>query len=136
MTATRNRLYAFMLAVCAAGWTWLVLHLGRSSELNAQLCWIKVTTGLPCPACGSTRAVDALLHGEWLKGLMINPFGLPILLLMLVAPLWIIFDLLRSRDTFFRAYHRAEKALSTRGIAIALVALVLANWIWNYYKGY
>jgi hypothetical protein len=43
---------------------------------------------------------------------------------------------LRSRDTFFRAYHRAEKALSTRGIAIALVALVLANWIWNYYKGY
>ncbi len=136
MTATRNRLYAFMLAVCAAGWTWLVLHLGRSSELNAQLCWIKVTTGLPCPACGSTRAVDALLHGEWLKGLMINPFGLPILLLMLVAPLWIIFDLLRSRDTFFRAYHRAEKALSTRGIAITLIALVLANWIWNYYKGY
>jgi hypothetical protein len=85
MIATRNRLYAFMLAVCAAGWAWLAVHLGKSAALNVQLCWIKATTGMPCPACGTTRAVDALMHGHLWEAMLINPFGLPALLLMAAA---------------------------------------------------
>ena len=136
MIATRNRLYAFILAVCAAGWAWLVLHLGKSSELHMQLCWIKATTGIPCPACGTTRAVDALMHGHFWEAMQINPFGFPVLLLMVGSPVWIAFDLLRKSDSFFRTFRRTEQVISTRSIAIALIALVVANWIWNYYKGY
>ena len=136
MIATRNRLYAFMLAVCAAGWAWLALHLGKSTELHVQLCWIKATTGMPCPACGTTRAVDALMHGHLWEAMLINPFGLPVLLLMAAAPVWIVIDVLGKRDSFFRAFRRTEQAISKRGFAVALTALVVANWIWNFYKGY
>jgi hypothetical protein len=136
MIATRNRLYAFMLAVCALGWAWLGLHLGRSAEMDLQLCWIKATTGMPCPACGTTRAVDALLHGHLWQGVVLNPFGIPVLLIMMISPLWIVIDLLRNGNSFFRAFQNAERQLSSRGIAIVLIALVVANWIWNYYKGY
>ena len=136
MIATRNRLYAFMLAVCAVGWAWLALHLGKSAELHFQLCWIKATTGMPCPACGTTRAVDALMHGHLWEAMLINPFGLPALLLMAAAPVWIVIDVLRQSDSFFRSFRRTEQVISKRGIAIALIALVVVNWVWNFYKGY
>ena len=136
MIATRNRLYAFMLTVCAAGWAWLALHLGKSAAMNVQLCWIKATTGMPCPACGTTRAVDALMQGHVWEAMLINPLGLPVMLIMLISPAWIVADLFRSNNSFFRAFGVIEKKLSSRGIAMALVALVIANWIWNYYKGY
>ena len=136
MIATRNRLYAFMLAVCAVGWAWLALHLGKSAELHFQLCWIKATTGMPCPACGTTRAVDALMHGNLWEAMLINPFGLPVMLLMAAAPVWIVIDVLRQRDSFFRSFRRTEQVISKRGIAIALIALVVVNWVWNFYKGY
>jgi hypothetical protein len=43
---------------------------------------------------------------------------------------------LLSKGSFFRAFGVIEMKLSSRGLAIALIALVIANWIWNYYKGY
>jgi len=136
MIATRNRLYAFMLAVCAAGWAWLLMHLGNSAQVQLQLCWIKATTGMPCAACGTTRAADALMHGRIVEAILINPLGLPVMLIMLISPVWILADVLLSRDSFFRAFGVIEMKLSSRGLAIALIALVMANWIWNYYKGY
>jgi hypothetical protein len=136
MIATRNRLYAFMLTVCAAGWAWLSFHFGKSADLQMQLCWIKATTDMPCPACGTTRALDAMMHGRWWEAMLINPFGLPVLLLMIFAPIWIVVDMLCSHNSFYRAFQWTERKLSSRGIAITLLTLVLANWIWNFYKGY
>jgi hypothetical protein len=45
-------------------------------------------------------------------------------------------DVFGKSDSFFRAFRRTEQAISKRGIVIALIALVVANWIWNFYKGY
>ena len=37
-------------------------------------CVFYQMTGLECPACGSQRAVHAILHGNILEGLKTNPF--------------------------------------------------------------
>jgi hypothetical protein len=37
------------------------------------MCLIYATTGFPCPACGSTRAVFALLRGDVLESLRWHP---------------------------------------------------------------
>lgn len=37
-------------------------------------CMFFMLTGLECPACGSQRAVNALLHGSILEALRFNPF--------------------------------------------------------------
>lgn len=37
-------------------------------------CVFHELTGLECPACGSQRAVHAILHGSVLEGLRLNPF--------------------------------------------------------------
>ena len=38
-------------------------------------CWFHETTGLLCPGCGSTRALHALLHGEWGRAWSLNPLA-------------------------------------------------------------
>lgn len=38
------------------------------------LCPFALMTGLPCPGCGMTRAVVALVHGEWSVALGYHPF--------------------------------------------------------------
>jgi Protein of unknown function (DUF2752) len=47
-------------------------------------CPFHTLTGWDCPGCGSTRALAALLHGELLRALSLNPL-LPLCLLALAA---------------------------------------------------
>jgi hypothetical protein len=137
MTQSRNRLYGFVLTLCALGFGWLMFHrLSPIAGSGVHFCFLKTATGLPCPACGTTRAVDALLGGQLVEAVQWNPFGVPVTLILLFAPLWIARDFALRSDSFFRFYQKAESRLNKWGIALPLIALVLANWIWNFYKGY
>lgn len=37
-------------------------------------CPFKFATGWNCPGCGSSRALNALSQGEWLRAFSLNPF--------------------------------------------------------------
>ncbi len=38
-------------------------------------CMFSKITGLPCPGCGMTRAVAAMLHGQWHQAMLYHPFA-------------------------------------------------------------
>ena len=40
-------------------------------------CLVKIATGLPCPACGMTRASLRLLRGDLAGSLAMHPLALP-----------------------------------------------------------
>jgi hypothetical protein len=134
MSLTRNRLYLLLLAGCLAGYAWLFFTAPGVSG-GAELCPIRRVTGIPCPSCGSTRAVRSLMDGDVIQALLINPFGMLIFAVLLLAPAWILYDLLRRKDTLYICYRRMEIQLGKPYIAIPLVLLVVANWIWNIIKG-
>lgn len=50
-------------------WWWYKTHLG----LYDFECRIHKTTGLYCPGCGGTRALDALFHGHIIQSFMYHP---------------------------------------------------------------
>jgi hypothetical protein len=52
-----------------------------------SLCPFKVITGLPCPGCGLTRSVVALLHGELMTSVYFHPLGTPLVLFLVVLAL-------------------------------------------------
>jgi hypothetical protein len=45
-----------------------------------------------------------------------------------------LMDIVLKRDTFFKAYKKAEVTIRKPWLAMILIILVLLNWIWNIYK--
>jgi hypothetical protein len=99
------------------------------------VCIIKELTNIPCPSCGSTRSVIALSNGSFIDAFLINPFGYLIVGIMLIAPVWIVFDLIIKKESFLTFYKKLEFNLQKPRVAIPLILLVVSNWIWNITKG-
>ena len=92
----------------------------RRRHLNA--CVFLDLTGLPCPSCGSTRAMSALAHGEIVRAFALNP----LLTAFLTALLLYLGTRLLTGWTPVAHLSRRERILAF-GL---LVTLVLGNWVW------
>lgn len=134
MVNQRNRLYLITGIVCFFGIIWIILDYFNSSEIT--VCPFKLVAGYPCPSCGTTRSITALLHGNILEAFMINPLGIVSSLLILSVVILLTLDLLTKKDYYFRVYCQVEKFLQTHQVfSIVLILLVITNWIWNISKG-
>ena len=94
-------------------------------------CLFKRLTGIPCPGCGTQRALVLLFQGKWYESLMMNPLGILLVVLAVVFVCWGLYDLSVHRRTLHRALHSRWPNYT---VVIAAL-LTLANWIWNIYKG-
>lgn len=130
----KNKLYLIILIACFAGICWLFFLINYEKQNNVSVCLIKNATSIPCPSCGSTRAVVQLTKGNFTESLLLNPFGIVIFSIMIVFPVWIILDFILKKDSFFRFYKNSEEILNKKPIAILLIILVLLNWGWNIKK--
>lgn len=137
MPLSRSKLYTLLFIACCAGYIWLYIGITTNkTETNpVEVCLIKQITNIPCPSCGSTRSVLALLHGELVQSVLINPFGLIIVFIMVVTPVWILMDIVTKRQSLYHFYHKMENVLKKPQFAIPLILLVILNWIWNIIKG-
>lgn len=66
---------------------WAILlfsgYYGITRIVLKAFCPLVIMTGLPCPACGMTRAIQFLLTGQFSRSYRANPLGLP----------WILFGI-------------------------------------------
>jgi Protein of unknown function (DUF2752) len=107
------------LVAAAAVWT---LGLDR---IPLTLCVFKGLTGLPCPTCGSTRALGRLFALDFAGALAMNPFTT---LVALVVAAWALADL-----ALLPTRRAVELDVSPRlGFALRVGALLLflANWVY------
>jgi hypothetical protein len=133
----RNKLYLILSTACAIGYIWLSISYIRDGpdQHGPGLCLFKHITGIPCPSCGTTRSVLSLLHGDVTNSLIYNPFGVIIMLIMVILPIWISFDLVNRKSSLLKFYNRTELLLKRTYIAVPALLIVLSNWIWNICKG-
>jgi len=126
-----------VLIACVAGYLWLAFNIHQENNKidGVEACLFKRVTNMPCPSCGSTRAILSLTNGNLADALYANPVGFILAFILMVAPFWIIADFIRRKDSFFRLYQRMEKILNKPQYAIPLLLLVVMNWIWNVSKG-
>jgi hypothetical protein len=99
-----------------------LLHLDR---IPFPLCLFKAFTGLPCPTCGTTRALARLFGLDFAGALRMNPF---MTLLAVVVAAWALADL-----ALLPRRQALEVAVSPRvAFALRVGALVffLANWVY------
>src|SRR5439155_751705 len=88
-------------------------------------CTFKRLTGLPCPACGSTRAMMAAAAGHPLDAIAWNP------LCTLAVPALAVAMAIRPRAGAIRGTSRASHWSGAGAIAL----LVGANWVYVLWRG-
>ena len=101
----KNKLYLFIVLACFVGYGWLFFSLQHQHQIQNNefsVCLFKKATHIPCPSCGTTRAVIEISKGDILASIFINPFGIIVALIMLVCPFWIGYDFLTKKDTFYQ----------------------------------
>lgn len=133
----KNKLYLPVLLACAAGYLWLAFTVQQQykHQKGFEACFIKRFTHLPCPSCGSTRAVLSITNGKFTEALLTNPVGFLLALILVIVPVWILVDWFRRSASFYQFYQSAQKRLYKPYFAIPLVLLIVINWIWNISKG-
>jgi len=121
---------------CAIGYAWIVMlhYIKLSNALEPDVCLFKYLTNIPCPSCGSSRSVMAILNGDIHEAVWLNPLGFLILAIMIISPFWITGDVLLNRSSFLHFYQYIEILFKQKRIAIPAIMIVLINWIWNIKK--
>jgi hypothetical protein len=131
-------LYFFVTVCSLAGGAWViwnrVYYTPADPHSGFNTCLFKAATGLPCPSCGSTRSVVDITKLHFGDALYANPFGFIIALSIIILPVWVLYDLSARKSTCYHFYITAETIIRKRWVAVCLVALVAANWLWNIYK--
>jgi len=54
-------------------WTVAIAHPPHGLDLS--ICWMKATTGLPCPGCGMMRSLSCTARGMFAEAWHYHPFG-------------------------------------------------------------
>jgi hypothetical protein len=75
-------LYGLALVFACFSWGWVAFNDATEPHQYPTLCLFKQVTGFACPACGTTRSVVELTHGNVINGLAINPLGVLALIFM------------------------------------------------------
>ncbi|MCL2538863.1 MAG: DUF2752 domain-containing protein [Oscillospiraceae bacterium] len=96
----------------------------RQSLFSLWPCWFRAVTGFYCPACGSTRAVRAMINFSFVESLRFNPF--PLLASALLLAVWthsFCNVMFKRRDRTFRLFFIPFYAI----LAVGLGFCVLRN---------
>jgi len=109
------------IGLAAAAAVWLL----RLDRLPLTFCLFKGFTGLPCPTCGSTRALGHLFALDFAGALRMNPFTT---LVAVVVAGWAAADLaLLPRRQALDLEVSPRVAL---GLRVGALALFLLNWVY------
>ncbi len=134
----KKKLYIFFISLSVSGYAWLAWNVFETQKNHSvpTICIFKEFTHLPCPSCGTTRSLVLLSEGHFTESIMLNPFGMIIAVASVIILGWILTDVAKGKDTFYRAYLYSEKMIRQKSwIFVPAVTLIILNWIWNISKG-
>ena len=99
----------------------LYYYVNPETSVAMPKCPFKLLTGYACPSCGSQRALYAVLHGDFIKALSLNPFfiiSVPYFLLVLYA------------NVFKSAFAKKAKGIACHRYTLsAYIVLFFVWWI-------
>jgi len=90
-------------------------------------CPFRTATGVACPSCGTTRAIEALAAGDLVAALSWNPLVIVGSLIFVIgglfAPIW------------NRRVGRLPDLRGVLSVRVGLVSALAANWVYLWLRG-
>ena len=117
-----------LIGIYVIGAIWLLLNIVFNIDLT--LCPTKLLFNLPCPGCGTTRAINLLLHGDYIGALIMNPNIIMVVAMMIVAPIIIALQLATHTDYI----SIINRKLNTPLFLYPFFLFELIIWIYNMYR--
>jgi len=132
----KKKLYGLVILLSILAYSWLIynFYFLNSSKDGITVCWFKILSGFPCPACGSTSGMIEIFKGHFAQAFQYNPFSFSSLFILLFSSGWVVADLIRKKDGFYHFYHTINNQLKKKRIIIPIILLFIIIWIWNIYK--
>ena len=125
-TGPADRQLAALWAVVAVTVVPAIALVGLGST-RLPPCLFRTATGVACPSCGTTRAFEALAHGDVAAALSLNPLvivgSLAFVIGGLLAPVW------------QRAVGRVPDLRGVMLVRVGLVAALACNWAYLWVRG-
>lgn len=121
-----------ILIACLIGYLWIGFQ--QTSDTTISGCYMQWLYHFPCPTCGITRSIIAVLEGNLKLAIYENPLGILAVLSLLLFPIWIIFDFLFEINTFETSVNKCLKSLRYPKYLILFSSVFIITWTWNIYK--
>ena len=83
-----NKYFKFgkVLILVLLGLSIIFLFIKKFGEVTGSICLIRGLTGVPCPSCGMSRAIIAVINGDIITAFKFHPlFWLPFVALLLIV---------------------------------------------------
>lgn len=125
-----SRFYALCVAGCLGGWTWIGMTISQSGQEIWKGCLMKQFFHIPCPACGVTRAIVALLDGHIQEAMIWNPLGIVLLMLLVLLTVGLPYDWFCHRQSLYSLFLWVDACLHRKVVFILFVGAMLLNWWW------
>jgi hypothetical protein len=123
LNETRSSLFVFIVLFGFAVLSLGSCYISQRFDISFTTCILKRVTGIPCPFCGGTRAAWALLHGDIIGAVVMNPLATA--LCILVPPIYLLQRFLLKRRI----------AVIPRSAWVILITLLIANWAYLIHVG-
>ena len=127
-SSVKKRLLIISL-IYLAGFVWIVCNV--FFDLHLTVCPSKLIYRLPCPGCGTTRALGLLMAGHPLDAAMMNPNIYLLLVVLVTLPVAVIMQHFTGCDYLLRF----DNYLKRKSVLIPILLIELGIWLKNIIQG-
>lgn len=128
----KQRFYRTILVLCLFVYVYLCLRIFGISLFH---CPLRTLTGIPCPSCGVTTGIMALIHGDFVKSLRCNPLAIIMFIGFLYIQISILTDLLFNKRIFLRSYLFLCRCFKHKEFIIFCSTCVVLLWGYKIVEG-
>jgi hypothetical protein len=98
-----------------------------------SICLFKNVFGIPCPACGGSRAIILIFEKQFQDAFFLNPLSFFMLVMLLMTFFLLLVDFLLKKRLMYKTFTQFE--LFVNKYRYILILFLFANWIWSIEKG-
>ena len=113
----------------ASGYIWIGFSFFTEGQTELIVCPFRLITGIPCPGCGLTRGIMAILHGNLHDALALHILSFPAVVALTILPIVLCYDFVFHSNVTQKIFDKINFILSKLYISIPFCIIAFADWL-------